>query len=90
MPTFTYPPEFIESLANFGLAPTTETRPATVRDALNDLYRHELRVLRGRLLAGEFERASYLDRVVALRKKYWLLTLPLDAWERICAPSMAG
>jgi hypothetical protein len=56
-----------------------------VRDALNDLYRFELRRMRDRLRAGEMEKPEYLDRVVALRKKYWPLTLPLWAWERICA-----
>jgi hypothetical protein len=81
---FSYPPEFMESLGSLGLAPTAETTPVTVRDALNDLYRYELRALRDRLRQGEFERSSYLERVVALRKKYWLLTLPLDAWNRIC------
>ena len=82
---FSYPAEFLESLGGLGIAPTPDTAPGTVRDALNDLYRYELRALRSRLLVGEFERSSYLERVVALRKKYWLLTLPLEAWERICA-----
>jgi hypothetical protein len=80
-----YPVEFLMSLAAFGLAPTPETPPAVVRDALNDLYRYELRTARDRLRAGAFERSRYLEIVVALRKKYWLLTLPLAAWERICA-----
>lgn len=82
---FTYPPEFIESLLSFGLAPRPDTPPAVVRGALNDLYRHELRTLRSRLLRGDVPQAHYHDHVVALRKKYWLLTLPLPAWERICA-----
>jgi hypothetical protein len=40
--------------------------------------------MRDRLRAGEFEKSQYLEMVVALRKKYWLLTLPLPAWEKIC------
>jgi hypothetical protein len=48
------------------------------------LYRYELRTARDRLRAGAFEKSTYLDLVVALRKKYWLLTLPLAAWEKIC------
>ncbi len=79
-----YPPEFLESLAGFGLAPRAETPPAVLRDALNDLYRYQLRAMRDRLRAGEFEKSAYLEMVVALRKRYWLLTLPLPAWERIC------
>jgi hypothetical protein len=81
---FVYPPEFLESLAGLGLAPTSETPPSLVRGALNDLYRYELRTARDRLRAGAFEKSTYLDLVVALRKKYWLLTLPLAAWEKIC------
>ena len=80
-----YPTELAAALTAFGLAPTPGTPPALVRDQLNDLYRFELRRLRARLLAGEFPRLEYLDRVVAMRKQYWPLTLPLSAWEKICA-----
>jgi hypothetical protein len=81
---WTYPPELVDALAGFGLAPRTTTPPAVVREALNDLYRFELRRLRERLRAGRVEKPDYLDRVVALRKQYWPLTLPLPAWEKIC------
>jgi hypothetical protein len=81
---FTYPQEFLDALASLGLAPTPETPPSLVRAALNDLYRYELRTARDRLRAGAFEKSTYLDLVVALRKKYCLLTLPLGAWEKIC------
>ena len=80
-----YPVEFRDFLLTVGLAPTPGTPPALVRDALNDLYRYELRRMRDRLRAGLIEKADYLDRVIALRKQYWPLTLPLYAWERICA-----
>lgn len=83
--SWTYPPEFREALASLGLAPTSSTPPALVRDALNDLYRYELRRMRDRLRAGFIEKSDYLDRVVALRKQYWPLTLPLHAWEKICS-----
>jgi hypothetical protein len=82
--SWTYPVDFLESLAGLGLSPTPETPPSVVREALNDLYRYELRTLRDRLLAKQFEKSTYLDRVVALRKKYWLLSLQLPAWEKIC------
>lgn len=81
---FVYPQEFLDALASLGLAPTPETPPSLVRAALNDLYRYELRTARDRLRAGAFEKSTYLDLVVSLRKKYWLLTLPLGAWEKIC------
>ena len=83
---WTYPPEFIDALASFGLAPTPATPPAFAREALNDLYRYELRRARDRLRAGGVERSQYLELVVALRRKYWILTLPVAAWERICQP----
>ena len=81
---WTYPDELLAALGDFGLAPTPTTPPATVRDALNDLYRYELRRLRDRLRAGVVVKSDYLDLVVALRKKYWPLTMPLDAWEKLC------
>ena len=79
-----YPPEFLEALAALGLSPSPETPPAFTRDALDDLYRYELRRLRDRHRAGAVERSGYTAMVVTLRKKYWLLTLPLPAWEKIC------
>jgi len=82
--SWTYPDELRSALVGLGLAPTSRTPPALVRDALNDLYRYELRRMRDRLRAGEIEKASYIDRVIALRKHYWPLTLPLPAWEEIC------
>ena len=84
-----YPPEFLESLASFGLAPTPRTDPGLVRDALNDLYRYQLRALRDALRLGRVEKARYHDGVVALRKRYWLLTLPAGAWDRICGTDRA-
>jgi hypothetical protein len=82
--SWSYPPEFLESLAGLGLAPTPDTRPSLVRDAVNDLYRYQLRAMRDRLRAGHVEPGSYHGLVIALRKRYWVLTLPLHAWERIC------
>jgi hypothetical protein len=81
---WTYPDELRLALADLGLAPTPTTPPAAVRDALNDLYRYELRRLRDRLRSGVVVKPDYLDLVVALRKKYWPLTMPLDGWEKLC------
>ena len=82
--TWLYPPEFLAALAGHGLAPSSATPPLFVRDAVNDLYRYELRRARDRHIRGDIAKIEYLDVVVALRKKYWLLTLPAVAWERIC------
>jgi hypothetical protein len=81
---WTYPPEFLAALADLGLAPRADTPPALVRDAVNELYKLELRRLRLRHLRGEVAKADFADRVIQLRKKYWVLTLPAPAWDRIC------
>jgi hypothetical protein len=83
---FSFPPELLEALPAFGLSPTPDTPPAFVREALSDLYRYEIRRLRLRLLANEFPKTEYIGRVIALRKKYWPLTMTPEVWERICPP----
>ena len=79
---YEYAPEALEILACHGLAPRPSTRPEVVRGALNDLYRYEIRRLKRRLLAGEFEKDRYLDFVIELRKHYWLLSVPVARWVR--------
>ena len=81
---WTYPPEFVEALAGFGLAPHPGTPPAVVRRAVDELYKVELKRLRLRYLRGELAKAHLAEQVIQLRKKYWLLTLPEGAWEKIC------
>jgi hypothetical protein len=51
-----------------------------VREALSDLYRYEIRRLKRRLLGGEFPREQYAAHVIALRKQYWLLSVPVEQW----------
>jgi hypothetical protein len=85
MPLFwSYPPELLDALRGLGLDPRPETPPVFARSAVNDLYRYELRRLRDRHKAGLIDREPFLNAVVALRKKYWVLTLQVQAWERIC------
>lgn len=80
--SYEYAPEALEVLAGHGLRPGPDTRPALVREALNDLYRYEIRRLRRRLLAGDVPKAAYSDHVIALRKQYWLLSVPVERWTR--------
>ena len=75
-----YSPEVIEELAAHGLAPRADTDPQFVRDALSDLYRYEIRALKARLLAGEFPQQDYKSHVIALRRRYVLLSVPLQIW----------
>jgi hypothetical protein len=79
---YEYAPEALGALADHGLKPAAGTRPAVVREALSDLYRYEIRRLKRRLLAGDFPKPEYVDRVIALRKQYWLLSVPLERWSR--------
>lgn len=78
--TVVYRPEVLEALAGHGLAPRPDTPPERLRDALSDLYRYEIRRLKKRLLRGEFPKTDYIGRVIDLRRRYLLLSLPLDQW----------
>ena len=78
--TFAYRPEVLDALARHGLKPRPETSPQFLRDAINDLYRFEIRRLRARLLRNEFPKSAYIGRVLELRGKYLLLSIPMDEW----------
>lgn len=77
---YTYHPKVFEELGRLGLRPTPTTAPALAKEFVNDLYRHELRTLRARLVAKDIPKAGYSDRVVALRKKYFLLSIRVELW----------
>jgi hypothetical protein len=77
---YRYRPEVVEELQRHGLAPRADTPPQRLRDAINDLYRHEIRALRDRCRAGEFPTRELPARVVELRKRYVLLSIPMAAW----------
>jgi hypothetical protein len=78
---FRYRREVLEALNRHGLAPGPGTPPQFLRDAINDLYRYEIRRLRQRLLRGEFPKAAYVPKVVELRDRYLLLAMPMGEWE---------
>lgn len=75
-----YRPEVLEALASHGLVPGPDTSPARLREAINDLYRHEVRRLRDRCRAREFPVAELAPRVVELRRRYVLLSIPIATW----------
>ena len=77
---YTYHERVLDGLAGHGLIPTAETSPQQLRDALRDLYKYEIRRLRDRLIAGEFPKSEYAGHVVALRRRYWLLSVPPELW----------
>lgn len=70
----------LDALQAHGTRPTTATPPELVHDFVSDLYRYELRRLREALLAGAFPRVEYYGRVVALRRRYPLLSLKPWQW----------
>lgn len=75
-----YRREVLDELARHGLAPRPDTPPARLREQINDLYRVEIRSLRDRCRAGEFSTAELAVRVVELRKRYLLLSIPMPQW----------
>ena len=77
---YTYRPRVLEALGRHGLRPLDGTPPQQLRDALRDLYKYEIRRLRSELLAGRFPKHEYAGRVIALRERYSLLSLPLELW----------
>ena len=70
----------MDTLAGHGLRPRADTPIDVLRAQVSDLYRYEIRQLRGRLLAGHIPKAAYADAVRTLRKRYLLLSLPKDQW----------
>ena len=73
-------PDIIEALAAHGLRPNADTPVARLREQINDLYRVEIRKLRDRCRAGEFPTTELAPRVVELRKRYLLLSIPIEQW----------
>jgi hypothetical protein len=78
--TYVYIRQVLDELARHGLRPLPSTPPGVLRDAARDLYRHEIKRLRDHLLAGRIERRHYAGHVVELRKRYPLLSIPVEFW----------
>ena len=79
---YDYEPAVLDGLAGHGLKPLSRTSPQFLRDAVRELYRYEIKALRSALLAGRIPKAEYANHVIALRKRYWLLSVPLQLWTR--------
>jgi hypothetical protein len=77
---YNYFPRVLDELTRHGLSPTPTTPPSQLRDAVRDLYKYEIRRLRDALIAGRIAKPDYAAHVVALRRRYPLLSLPLDLW----------
>lgn len=77
---YTYRSEILDELARHGLSPRPDTHPQQLRDTVRDLYKYEIKRLKARLLAREFPKSEYAERVVALRRRYIVLSIPLERW----------
>jgi hypothetical protein len=75
-----YRQDVVDQLARHGLRPLPGTPPGVLRDAVRDLYKYEIRLLRDAVLAGRLHKADLAGRVVELRKRYPLLSLPVQQW----------
>ena len=75
-----YRKEVLEQLWGHGVQPGPSTRPELVHEFVTDLYRYELRRLRDRLRRKEIPKSQYLDHVIALRRKYPLVSLKAGEW----------
>ena len=73
-------PEILEALAAHGLRPGPDTPLALLREQINDLYRVEIRALRDQCRAGQFPVTELAPRVVDLRRRYLLLSIPTQQW----------
>ena len=77
---YRYRPDVLAQLLAHGIRPTAATPPELVYDFVNALYRYELRRLRDTLVRGMIPKAGYYDRVVALRRKYPLVSVKPHLW----------
>ena len=77
---FQYQPEILAQLLAHGVRPLPRTRPALVFRYLGDLYRYELRRLKRLREGGMIPHGEYGGRVVALRRQYALVSVPVRHW----------
>lgn len=82
--TYQYHSEILEQLARHGLQPLPTSSPQQLRDAVRDLYKYEIRRLREDLLALRIPKADYARRVIQLRSRYPVLSIPLQFWTAPC------
>jgi hypothetical protein len=75
-----FQPSVTTALLAHGIDVSDEDTATSLRERLNDLYLQEVRRLKERQRAGEIAKADYAAHVEALRKRFPLLSLPLDLW----------
>jgi hypothetical protein len=83
---YVYKPRVLEELARHGLQPLPTTPPDKLRDVVRDLYKYEIRRLRDGVLARRIRRQDLAGHVVDLRRRYPLLSLPVELWLESTGP----
>ena len=79
-PIYEYRPEILDQLLVHGVRPRPTTRPELVKAFIDDLYRHELRRLRERVRRHELQQSELSSRVIELRQRYPLASIPIQDW----------
>lgn len=77
---FHYQPEVLAQLLVHGVRPLPRTRPALVFRYVGDLYRYELRRLKELRAQGVVPPREYGSRVIGLRRRYPLVSVPVRRW----------
>jgi hypothetical protein len=75
----TYHDRILAALESHGLVPAPHTPPQLLRDAVSDLYRTKFAVSEAHCSLG-IVKLDYARHVVELRKRYWVLSVPLSDW----------
>ena len=77
---FKYRDIVLAELCRYGVKPRPDTPPDLVREFINDLYVIEIRALRDQVRAGVIRKQDLASRVKELRKRYFLLSVPIQEW----------
>jgi len=77
---FQYQAEILAQLLTHGIRPLPCTRPARVFRYMGDLYRYELRRLKRLREDGAIAHREYSGRVIDLRRRYPLVSVPVKYW----------
>ena len=78
--TYRYRDDVLQQLWTHGVQPAAHTPPELVHEFVSDLYRYEIRGLRNRARRREFPINELAAHVIALRRKYPLISLKPREW----------
>lgn len=79
---YSYHDHVLDELARHGLKPLPASGPERLRNAVRDLYKYEIRTLREAYLARQFPKREFAGRVLELRRRYRILSVPTELWTK--------